>query len=77
MALLSSRSDGRDSAKGALSQMLREINGLKNRTQGVTHYRIPEGNRYLVVVENMCNCPWIYSARESNMPGPVICGLFL
>ena len=34
MALLSSRSDGRDSAKGALSQMLREINGLKNRTQG-------------------------------------------
>ena len=34
MALLSSRSDGRDYAKGALSQMLREINGLKNRKQG-------------------------------------------
>ena len=30
--------------------------------------RILEGNRYLVVVENMCDGPWIYSARESSMP---------
>ena len=50
-------------------------------------HRIPEGHRCLVVVENVCGGPWIYSARESNMPiveelrmdvlGPVICGLFL
>ena len=39
MALLSSRSDGRDYAKGALGQMLREINGLKNRTQGVRPFK--------------------------------------
>ena len=45
------------------------------------------GVPYPVVVENVCGGPWIYSARESNtpiveelrmdVPGPVICGLFL
>ena len=30
-------------------------------------HRIPEKNRYVVVVENVCGGPWIYSARESNM----------
>ena len=29
---------------------------------------IPEGSRYLVVVENVLVGPRIYSARESNMP---------
>ena len=48
---------------------------------GETHcqgYRTPEKSRYLaVVVENMCNGPWIYSAREliveelrMDVPGP-------
>ena len=38
---------------------------------GETHrqgYRIPEGSKYLVVVENVLVGPRIYSARESNMP---------
>ena len=41
-----------------------------SRSATKTHsrkYRIPEENRRLVLVENICG-PWIYSARESNMP---------
>ena len=48
---------------------------------------VGENPRREQVVENICGGPWIYSARESNMqtveelrmdvPGPVICGLFL
>ena len=50
MALLSSRSDGRDSAKGALSQMLREINGLKNRTQNRHKFLLISSTKYEILL---------------------------
>ena len=50
MALLSSRSNGRDYAKGALSQMLREINGLGNRTQNRHKFLLISSTKYEILL---------------------------